>query len=196
MLVHDFSKGGKEGWEEYVLVFFPSPHFLSFSSYVSSFPSSETNSNDQHLNSAQILHDTIRKTYGLHTALLPLFSSSPTAPPQFLQPPSQSAASLYSFVSPPPASPASVVGLGYDVPEGGAETQVQEGEGAEKGEKERREGHDLSDADLHALAKFTREFVVQSVVPWMERAVVVGNEQVRPVFLSSLVLPFVPPSPD
>lgn len=39
-------------------------------------------------------------------------------------------------------------------------------------------GHDLSEDDLKAARLFLREFVVQSLVPWLERAVVVGNEQV------------------
>lgn len=38
-------------------------------------------------------------------------------------------------------------------------------------------GHELSDDDLKALRLFLREMVVQSVVPWIERSVVVGNEQ-------------------
>lgn len=40
-------------------------------------------------------------------------------------------------------------------------------------------GHELSEEDLKALRVFMRELVVQSVVPWIERQVVVGNEQVR-----------------
>ncbi len=36
----------------------------------------------------------------------------------------------------------------------------------------------MSEDDLKAARLFLREFVVQSLVPWLERAVVVGNEQV------------------
>ena len=42
-------------------------------------------------------------------------------------------------------------------------------------------GHELSEDDLKAARLFLREFVVQSLVPWLERAVVVGNEQVGKV---------------
>lgn len=40
-------------------------------------------------------------------------------------------------------------------------------------------GQELSEDDLKALRIFIREMVVQSILPWMERSVVVGNEQVR-----------------
>lgn len=40
-------------------------------------------------------------------------------------------------------------------------------------------GQELSEDDLKNLRIFLREMVVQSLVPWLERAVVVGNEQVR-----------------
>ena len=39
-------------------------------------------------------------------------------------------------------------------------------------------GQELSEDDLKALRVFMREMVVQSVLPWIERSVVVGNEQV------------------
>lgn len=39
-------------------------------------------------------------------------------------------------------------------------------------------GHDLTEEDLKALRVFMRELVVQSVVPWIERQVVVGYEAV------------------
>lgn len=48
----------------------------------------------------------------------------------------------------------------------------------------RETGHDLSDEDLKSLRVFMRELVVQSVVPWIERQVVVGHEQVSPSVLS------------
>lgn len=44
-------------------------------------------------------------------------------------------------------------------------------------------GQDLSEEDLKNLRMFVREMVVQSIVPWVERAVVVGNEQVCCFFL-------------
>ncbi|GAA5859599.1 hypothetical protein JCM8547_006157 [Rhodosporidiobolus lusitaniae] len=163
VLVHDFGLGGgREGWED-----------------------------------AQTLHDTIRKTYGLHTALLPLFSASPggTHP----QPPSSTATSLYAYLRPSPTSSASradegeVVGLGYNIPitapppSSSSPPSLTSNDPAAPSpapappEAEAAMGSELSDADLTALAKFARELVGQSVVPWIERAVVVGNEQ----FISS-----------
>ncbi|GAA5861311.1 hypothetical protein JCM1840_005328 [Sporobolomyces johnsonii] len=123
---------------------------------------------------AQRLHETIRKTYGLHTALLPLFSASPTA----LQPspPAQNLSSLFpssSSSGPHPAPGRSAIGLGvdgYDVEEG-----VEKVEQPERVAMER--GKELSEEDLRLIGGFMRELVVQSVVPWIERAVVVGNEQ-------------------
>ncbi|GAA5969255.1 hypothetical protein JCM11641_007530 [Rhodosporidiobolus odoratus] len=148
VLVHDWGAGGgREGWQD-----------------------------------AQQLHETIRKTYGLHTALLPIFSGSSTA--KLPQPPSETAVSLYSFLCPSSPTTAAhtpnvVVGLGYDVPDEPIPTSAAEAiTGVEaEGAGESPPGHELSDQDLTAIAKFVREMVVQSVVPWMERQVVVGNEQ-------------------
>jgi hypothetical protein len=40
-------------------------------------------------------------------------------------------------------------------------------------------GQELSEDDVKAIKVFLREMVVQSIIPWIERSVVVGNEQVR-----------------
>ncbi|GAA5918451.1 hypothetical protein JCM1841_003975 [Sporobolomyces salmonicolor] len=122
---------------------------------------------------AQRLHETIRKTYGLHTALLPLFSASPAA----LQPspPAQNLSSLFPSSSSygprsPPGRPVIGLGVEYDVRGGIEKVEQPKTAGMER-------GRELSEEDLRLIGDFMRELVVQSVVPWIERAVVVGNEQ-------------------
>jgi hypothetical protein len=44
-------------------------------------------------------------------------------------------------------------------------------------------GRELSEEDLKSLRIFMREMVVQSILPWIERSVVVGNEQVSSILL-------------
>ncbi|GAA6031924.1 hypothetical protein JCM8097_003339 [Rhodosporidiobolus ruineniae] len=160
VLVHDWGEGGgREGWED-----------------------------------AQTLHETIRKTYGLHTALVPVFSAAPGA--THPQPRAESARALYAHLAPPSAPLADVeekkekreevVGLGYDVPSPAASAPPPASHSllpppssatpAETRPQAPYPGAHLGAPDLPALSKFVRELVVQSVVPWMERKVVVGNE--------------------
>ncbi|BGP12587.1 hypothetical protein JCM10213v2_000504 [Rhodosporidiobolus nylandii] len=128
------------------------------------------------------LHETIRKTYGLHTALLPIFSASPNA--AHPQPPSPSAQALWSFLAPPspslplPHAVEPVVGLGYegydvDAPDPASGSAPPP---PPAGNDDAQPAKEVSDADVTALQKFVREMVVQSVIPFMERQVVVGNE--------------------
>ncbi|KAK4058005.1 hypothetical protein OIO90_000744 [Microbotryomycetes sp. JL221] len=121
---------------------------------------------------AQTLHDTIRKTYGLHTALLSIFSASDTAAKP--QPRAHGIQSLWTgshAVSPPRPPPVMDLGItddGATVPTGLEKQAVGE---------VKDYGFELSDDDIRALRVFVREMVVQSLIPWMERATVVGNEQ-------------------
>ncbi|GAA5834924.1 hypothetical protein JCM11251_002063 [Rhodosporidiobolus azoricus] len=168
VLVHDWGAGGgQEGWED-----------------------------------AQSLHETIRKTYGLHTALVPLFSASDGAKQTQPQAPLDVLQRMYGHLAAPKderkvealVTPAEeVVGLGYDVPDLPtssphpptappavspipAPSAVPEAEPLPSPDFV-VPGHELSEADLTVLNKFVREMVVQSVIPFMERSVIVGNEQ-------------------
>ncbi|KAL8283651.1 hypothetical protein RQP46_005446 [Phenoliferia psychrophenolica] len=134
---------------------------------------------------AQDLHNSIRKTYGSHTALLPIFTASPSAAvPQprargatALWDPTGLAAPLSSSTSPSsqPAVPSSPLGLG--VSDAGLESVPTEQQDVPtpsptvKIEK----GLELSDEDLKSIRVFLREMVVQSIVPSMERAIQIGN---------------------
>ncbi|KAM0755961.1 hypothetical protein T439DRAFT_376232 [Meredithblackwellia eburnea MCA 4105] len=158
VLVHDYGVGtGRDGWED-----------------------------------AQTLHETIRKTYGSHTALLPLFSASPTA--MNPQPRARGVGALWepfsssSSSSPsnnPPASSSQqgltpTVGLGVSsaglLPDHTttpapplSPTKPSIGTGDK--------GLELSDEDIVSLKLLLREFVSQSLVPFLERGVRVGNQQ-------------------
>ncbi|GAA6006499.1 hypothetical protein JCM10207_004953 [Rhodosporidiobolus poonsookiae] len=130
---------------------------------------------------AQTLHDTIRKTYGLHTALVPLFSASPSAAKP--QPPAEAAAAMYAHLAVSPSAAASqaqtkeeVVGLGYE-----DEPSASSSSGAAAPDAPDHPapvpGAHLSTTDLQSLSKLTRSLLVQSILPHLERTVVVGNEQ-------------------
>lgn len=128
------------------------------------------------LEDAQTLHETIRKTYGHHTALLPLFSAAPTATP-----PQQRARGLAPLWPELPRSsmpkPQPLLGLGVTQEADDPTPQSPIAEPKESHEEIER-GHEISDDDLKALRVFMRDMVTQSLIPWMERAVIVGNEQV------------------
>jgi hypothetical protein len=126
---------------------------------------------------AQKLHDTIRKTYGLHTALVPLFSAAPTAPHP--EPPAPEAAlAIWNWGDADAAPPttAHLVGLGVDETGGGqGDDDAKESPAAAQAPS--RPAAELSSQDLTALATFSREFVVQSLVPFLERTAIVAHEQ-------------------
>ncbi|KAK4054931.1 hypothetical protein OIV83_000855 [Microbotryomycetes sp. JL201] len=125
---------------------------------------------------AQTLHETIRKTYGLHTALLSVFSASTSA--AHPQPPargvdalwrSSAGQSLQATLTRP------VMDLGItneDETDGFSASQS-----VDQSEASKAYGAELSDDDVRALKIFVREMVVQSIIPWMERSIVVGAEQ-------------------
>ncbi|KAI5480856.1 (transport protein particle) complex protein Trs85 [Pseudohyphozyma bogoriensis] len=120
---------------------------------------------------ARTLQETISKTYPHHVALLPLFSASPTAAKP--QPRADSLATIWTRPSPSkPMLPPQEVGLGVS----GLQEEVKEAK-EENGNDVGVIGAELSEEDLKSLRMFLREMVVQSIVPFMERAVVVGNEQ-------------------
>ncbi|BGP28622.1 hypothetical protein JCM10296v2_000358 [Rhodotorula toruloides] len=121
---------------------------------------------------AQRLHETIRKTYGLHTALVPLFSASPGA--QNPHPAAPSASAMWDFLGPvsaPAQRLAKVVGLGVD--EG---FDVEPAAPPPPPSDSAPRASELSEIDLSALTSFSREFLLQSLVPHLERLAVVGHE--------------------
>ncbi|KAM0793278.1 hypothetical protein ACM66B_000739 [Microbotryomycetes sp. NB124-2] len=125
---------------------------------------------------AQTLHETIRKTYGLHTALLSVFSASPSA--AHPQPPARGVDALWHAINPNLSSDQAhphIMDLGItndDNPE-----SLHAHQPAEPSPAPRSFGAELSDDDVRSLKVFVREMVVQSIIPWMERSIVVGAEQ-------------------
>ena len=142
-------------------------------------------------NSAQDLHNSIRKTYGSHTALLPLFTAAPSA--AVPQPRARGATALWDptgLTVPSTLSHSATASssLGLGVSDAGLETvttanEVVESPPAVKIEK----GQELSEEDFKSIRVFLREMVVQSIVPSMERAIQIGNANVRGSFLPGSV---------
>lgn len=135
--------------------------------------------------SAQKLHETIRKTYGLHTALLPLFSAATTA--AIPHPAAPGIETLWKesildstvkSVDPNIRRSSAVEVNGEEIsPEAIVSPTVVRV----------AKGRELSEEDLKSLRIFMREMVVQSILPWIERSVVVGNEQVSHDLLDELL---------
>ncbi|GAA6008142.1 uncharacterized protein JCM10292_001859 [Rhodotorula paludigena] len=135
---------------------------------------------------AQRLHETIRKTYGNHTALLPLFSAAPSSTDP--QPPARGASDLWASL-PVPTQPrpgagtlfdssqqGGVIGLGVDDSDLDPFTAAPAPATPPSPPLPQR-GADLSETDLQSLRAFARELVVQSLVPFVERQAVVLHEQ-------------------
>lgn len=120
---------------------------------------------------AQKLHDTVRKTYGLHTALVPLFSAAQAA--ERREPAAPDAAALWPGPPRRARNPPALVGLGVD---DGSETSP-EIMTPDYASSDGPIGSELSVQDLTALTTFAREFVVQSLVPFLERSAIVAHEQ-------------------
>lgn len=129
--------------------------------------------------SAKVLHETIRKTYGIHTALLPIFSASKTA----LNPqPKANGLNLLWPSLPLPTSPVISFSSSNNTGLSGNGNAVEK----EKEMEAMEIGNELSEGDLKAIRIFLRELVVQSLIPFMERSILVGNEQVCLLLFSSL----------
>ncbi|PCH33758.1 hypothetical protein WOLCODRAFT_60797 [Wolfiporia cocos MD-104 SS10] len=120
---------------------------------------------------AEALFNAVRKQYGLQTYMLRL--TLPTNPPPTPVPipsiaPRLPPPPVASFDTPPLAPRPAPAGLGVlDTP--------------------RPTGHTiaLSEGDIHHISKFVREYVVMSLIPWMEKCVMDWNEN----FSSSRRLP-------
>jgi len=116
------------------------------------------------LRRANALFNAVKKQYGLHSYLLPLELPSPPPPPvpvpiPPLRLPPIPQSSLLNTPNPPAAMPksASISGPTYD-----ANTLR------------------MNEQDIQKTAKFVREFVSMSLVPWMEKCVADWNENVIP----------------
>jgi hypothetical protein len=98
----------------------------------------------------------VKKQYGLHSYLLPLALPSPSPPPVPVP-------ALIPRLPPPPSD------------------NEQNGHKSEKSNISRTVLNTLrmGEQDIQHTAKFTREFVVQSLVPWMEKCVNEWNEIVN-----------------
>lgn len=114
---------------------------------------------------ATALFNAVKKQYGLHSYLLTLSLPSPPPPPipvptlmPRLPPPSGlDSPEIHRHSLPTPTSPLSPHGQNTNHTPNTLRMQEQ---------------------DVHDTARFTREFVVMSLIPWMERCVVEWNESV------------------
>ncbi|KAG6818052.1 hypothetical protein H0H87_009207 [Tephrocybe sp. NHM501043] len=117
---------------------------------------------------AGALFNAVKKQYGLHSYLLPLALPTPPPPPvpvpalipRLPSPPSP------DFLNPPPVLP-TPLSPGFPTDPNGLNTLR------------------MSEKDIQQTARFTREFLVMSLLPWMEKCVVDWNE----VFSSTRRLP-------
>ncbi|KAJ7492750.1 ER-golgi trafficking TRAPP I complex 85 kDa subunit-domain-containing protein [Mycena latifolia] len=117
---------------------------------------------------AGALFNAVKKQFGLHSYLLPLGLPNPPPPPvpvpaliPRLPPPPSSDSPELSPTAPPPTP---------SVPASGALNTLR-----------------MSETDIQQTARFTREFLVMSLVPWMEKCVVEWNENVPPFKIYLLV---------
>ncbi|SCZ90825.1 BZ3500_MvSof-1268-A1-R1_Chr1-3g02288 [Microbotryum saponariae] len=139
------------------------------------------------LEDAKDLHEQIRKTYGHHTALLPIFTAAPTAAKPEAR--ARGIVSLWDEAvlsqpgtgAPAHSQAAAIVGLGVDQERAYEVDSTAPSDDpsawAQPASPLIEIGHELSDLDFNAIKVFLREMVVQSIVPWIERSVVVGYEQ-------------------
>ncbi|KAL4070824.1 ER-golgi trafficking TRAPP I complex 85 kDa subunit-domain-containing protein [Scleroderma citrinum] len=114
---------------------------------------------------AGALFNAVKKQYGPHTYLLPLSLPSPPPPPVLIPPL-------------PPRLPPSTLDEDQNDHQGSTTTVPSLLDTPPNTLR-------MSEQDIQKLARFTREFVVMSLVPWMEKCVVEWNE----VYSSSRRLP-------
>ncbi|CAL1695522.1 unnamed protein product [Somion occarium] len=147
---------------------------------------------------AEALFNAVKKQYGLHSYLLPLLLPTSPAPepvpvpfPAPRLPPLPS-----SDVSPMPPSQPAPAGLASSVPYtpvrspmpySSAPPSLAAGkfQGQSQVASSQVNSLCLSEPDIQQIGRFTREFVVMSLIPWMEKCVVEWNES----FSSSRRLP-------
>ena len=119
------------------------------------------------------LEDLVKKTYGVHVGLIPLFSGG-----------SELARKEVDKLWPVGKEEEGrgreegIVGLGYELPPTTTTTTSHERKNSIAEDESEQKGQELSLDDLERLKGFVRELVVQSIIPWIERTVTVLNEQV------------------
>lgn len=118
---------------------------------------------------AGALFNAVKKQFGLHSYLLSL--ALPKLPPPPIPVPA-----LMPRLPPPPSSesPQPTTPTTPNIPSNPGSTTILN-------------TLRMEEKDIQQTARFTREFVVMSLVPWMEKCVVEWNESVR--FPSSVFLP-------
>lgn len=110
---------------------------------------------------AEALFNAVKRQYGLHTYLLKLSLPSPPPPPLTVP------AALPRLPAQGIGSPDAQLGTGLISP------PLINGNAAPS------RGMCMSETDVKETARFVREFVTMSLIPWMEKCVVDWNEVVR-----------------
>ncbi|KAI6047762.1 ER-golgi trafficking TRAPP I complex 85 kDa subunit-domain-containing protein [Pisolithus marmoratus] len=118
---------------------------------------------------ATALFNAVKKQYGVHVYLLPLVLPSPPPPPVSIP-------SLPPRLPPPPLDVEQ-----HDIHGNPTSTLTN----SQEFRTVRPNSLRMSEEDIQRTVRFTREFVVTSLVPWMEKCVIEWNE----VFSSSRRLP-------
>ncbi|GAA5838347.1 hypothetical protein JCM9279_003214 [Rhodotorula babjevae] len=133
---------------------------------------------------AHKLLDTVRKTYGNHSALVDLFSAAEPGPGRRPRADEAEVRRLWRGVIDAQAQAQAaaargaqdgIIGLGFDAGDEGSLPQASSA--PTPAPDPALVGHELSSDDLSALRQLAREFVVQSLVPFLEQRAVVLHEQ-------------------
>ncbi|KAJ7092588.1 ER-golgi trafficking TRAPP I complex 85 kDa subunit-domain-containing protein [Mycena epipterygia] len=107
---------------------------------------------------AGALFNAVKKQFGLHSYLLPLSLPSPPPPPVPVP-------ALIPRLPPPPSSDSPDLGAMAEPPPTPSVTTSSTLNTLR-----------MSETDIQQTARFTREFLVMSLIPWMEKCVVEWNE--------------------
>ncbi|KZT05978.1 uncharacterized protein LAESUDRAFT_726547 [Laetiporus sulphureus 93-53] len=141
---------------------------------------------------AEALFNAIKKQYGLHSYLLPLVLPIdplpapvpvPSLPPHLPPPPQPSAAWDTPPLAPRP-TPAGLVAPDTPrpamspIPRSPGPPALRAGQQQSAAMQDSPVGRTirLSEGDIQQIGKFVREFVVMSLIPWMEKCVIDWNE--------------------
>jgi hypothetical protein len=110
---------------------------------------------------ANALFNAVKKQYGLHSYLLPLELPSPPPPPV-----------------PVPSAPLRLPPIPHSLLNTPDPSATRSKSFSASGATHEVNALRMSDQDIQQTAKFVREFVSMSLVPWMERCVADWNENV------------------
>lgn len=118
------------------------------------------------------LEDLVKKTYGVHVGLIPLFSGGS-------QLAHEEARKLWPVQREREREEkGEVIGLGYELTSNSVHERNPSNQVQIQVDEMEQKGLELSLDDFERLKTFSRELIVQSIVPWIERTVTVLNEQV------------------